>query len=68
MIEFVLVLSLWGLTGEGQWVYTGNQIVLNEPLPQEQCIKLMHNWTCHQSNEYYSFSLDCVKVEQDADQ
>ena len=55
---FVLVISMWGFTGE-EWVYIGNQIVLNNPIPKEECLLMSKNWSWHELNEYYRFSIEC---------
>ena len=34
---YVLVITLWGLPAEGNWVQVGNQLVLNQPIAKEQC-------------------------------
>ena len=39
---FILVVSLWGYNGSA-WVYTGNQMVLKEPMPKEQCETIASN-------------------------
>ena len=59
---YVLVITLWGLTAEGNWVQVGNQLVLNEPMAKEQCEEYMHRWSWHESNEYYNFTMSCVKA------
>ena len=58
---FVLVVSLWGYNGT-EWVYVGNQLVLNEPMAKEQCEEYMHRWSWHESNEYYNFTMSCEKA------
>ena len=55
---FILVISIWGFDGQ-EWKYVGNQIVLNQPILKEECIALKHNWSWHQLNEYYRFSIEC---------
>ena len=59
---YVLVITLWGLTAEGQWVYTGNQIILNEPMQKEECEEYMQRWSWHEDNEYYNFAMSCEKA------
>ena len=60
---FVLVFSLWGNTGT-DWVYIGNQYVLNQPMPLEQCEKManLDNWSWHEDNKFYTIQLDCKEV------
>ena len=55
---FVLVISLWGFDGN-DWVYVGNQIVLNEPMIKEECMKMRKDWSRHEQNEFYRFSIEC---------
>ena len=60
---YVLVITLWGLTAQGEWVLVGNQLVLNEPMPKEQCEKLIDKdnaWSLHLTNDYYSIKMDCM--------
>lgn len=56
---YVLVISIWGLTAEGDWLYVGDQLVYNENMKKEECLKMLKNWTAFDDNEYYSFSLEC---------
>ena len=58
---FILVVSLWGYNGD-TWVYTGNQIVLNEPMQKEECEEYMQRWSWHEDNEYYNFAMSCEKA------
>jgi len=55
---FVLVISLWGFDGN-EWVYVGNQIVLNEPMIKEECMEMREDWSWHEQNEFYRFSIEC---------
>ena len=55
---FVLVISLWGFDGN-EWVYVGNQIVLNGPMIKEECMKMRKDWSWHEQNEFYRFSIEC---------
>jgi len=55
---FVLVISLWGFDGK-EWVYVGNQIVLNEPMVKEECMEIREDWSWHEQNEFYRFSIEC---------
>ncbi len=57
---FVLVISLWGYNGN-TWVYTGNQMVLKEPMPQEQCEMIASNWQKFEMNKYFRFSIECIE-------
>ena len=62
---FVLVLSLWGQTESGDWVYIGNQYVLNEPMTIEKCNKKanLDNWSWWETNEYYTVQLSCEEAK-----
>jgi len=57
---FVLVISLWGYNGT-TWVYTGNQMVLKEPMPKEQCEEIADNWQKFEMNRYFRFSIECIE-------
>jgi len=60
---YVLILSMWGLTAQGEWLYIGNQYVYNTPMPKEQCEKLIDKdnaWSLHLTNDYYSIKMDCM--------
>lgn len=59
---YILVITLWGLTAEGQWVYVGNQLVLNEPMQKEECQEYMKRWSWHEDNEYYNFTMSCEEA------
>ena len=60
---YVLILSMWGLTAQGEWTYIGNQYVFNTPMPKEQCEELIDKdnaWSIHITNEYYGIKFDCM--------
>ena len=57
---FILVVSLWGYNGNA-WVYTGNQMVLKEPMPKEQCETIAANWQKFEMNQYFRFSIECIE-------
>jgi len=57
---FLLVISLWGYNGD-TWVYTGNQMVLKEPMPKEQCEVIAGNWQKFEMNKYFRFSIECIE-------
>jgi roadblock/LC7 domain-containing protein len=61
-ILYVLIISLWGLTAQGEWVYVGNQIVYQEPMTKENCEIMADSWGAHEMNEYYTFSYECKKA------
>tara|TARA_B100001057_G_scaffold358834_1_gene361003 strand:- start:682 stop:897 length:216 start_codon:yes stop_codon:yes gene_type:complete len=62
MEMFVLVLSMWGKTAMGEWLYIGNQYAYNTPMPQEQCESLISRdaWSHNLTNEFYRIQLDCM--------
>jgi len=57
---FLLVVSLWGYNGSA-WVYTGNQMVMNEPMPKEQCEEIVSSWKKFEMNKYFRFSVECIE-------
>ena len=63
---FVLVLSLWGQTETGDWVYIGNQYVYNDTMSEEKCLYMaeLDNWSWHEGNRYYSIELECQEVPE----
>ena len=56
---YVLVITLWGLTAEGNWVQVGNQLVLNEPMTKQECEIMANNWNKYELNEFYRMSIEC---------
>tara|TARA_Y100001973_G_scaffold29319_1_gene44350 strand:- start:485 stop:682 length:198 start_codon:yes stop_codon:yes gene_type:complete len=56
---YALVISIWGLTAEGDWLYVGNQLVYKEPMQKEECFEMINKWDSFHDNEYYSFSIEC---------
>ena len=60
MKEFVLVISMWGHTG-AEWMYVGNQIVLQQSFTQEQCYRLLQKdmWTANYKNQFYKMNIQC---------
>jgi len=57
---FLLVVSLWGYNGDN-WVYTGNQMVLGDPMLKEQCEEIVTKWTKFEMNKYFRFSIECIQ-------
>tara|TARA_R100000654_G_scaffold69169_1_gene98590 strand:+ start:2008 stop:2217 length:210 start_codon:yes stop_codon:yes gene_type:complete len=57
---FVLVISLWGFNGSA-WVYTGNQLVLQEPMGKEKCEELGRKFTKFEMNKYFTFKVQCIE-------
>ena len=64
MKTFVVVISMWGNTGK-EWVYTGNQYVMQELFTYEQCQQIVKssNWKKHETNEYYGLQFDCFNKD-----
>ena len=58
---FVLVVSLWGYNGT-EWVYVGNQMVLNNPISKEECETMANKWSKYELNKYYRFSIECIEA------
>jgi len=67
MKEFLLILSMWGLNAEGDWLYIGNQYILNTPMTIQQCNKIIEQeaWSTHLTNEYYKIQFDCMHQSQE---
>ncbi len=63
---FVLVLTLWGQTESGDWLYIGNQYVYNDTMSEEKCLYMaeLDNWSWHETNRYYSIQLECQEVPE----
>ena len=61
---FVLVVSLWGNNGT-DWIYIGNQYVLNYPMTIEKCNEMadLDNWSWWETNEYYTIQLNCEEAK-----
>ena len=57
---FVLVIILWGFNGN-EWVYVGNQIAFKEPVEKEVCLVMADNWSKHEMNQYFRFSIECIE-------
>ena len=59
---FVLVISLWSLTAEQVWVYTGNQLVLNEKFYElEKCEEFGRSFIKYDFNQFYTMKVQCVE-------
>ena len=60
MIEFLLVISMWGNTGT-EWEYIGNQYIYGAPMTIDQCMFIAHqsNWYKYETNENYKLSVEC---------
>ena len=64
MKTFVVVISIWGNNGT-DWVYTGNQYVMNELFTKEQCEQIINdsNWNKIRENQYYDLQFDCFNKD-----
>ena len=62
MKSFLLVVSIWGFTAENEWVYVGNNIVLDMLMPIEKCDAMTRNWIWRQSNENYRLVVHCEEA------
>ena len=64
-VAFVLVITMWGNTGQ-EWQYIGNQIVLQQPMTEEQCEYLIDEnmWKAFYSNQYYKLMAHCHPEEK----
>ena len=65
----VLVVSLWGLTEEGEWTYIGNQYVQQQPMTLTECSELIapKNWAKFEDNPYYKIELACYYAGEKSD-
>ena len=58
---FVLVVSLWGFTGDS-WVFTGIQMVLQDKfLDKESCQTMGRNFMKFEMNKYFTFKVQCIE-------
>jgi len=58
---FLLVVSLWGFNGDA-WVYTGNQMVLQQKfLDIESCEEMARNFMKFEMNKYFTFKVQCIE-------
>tara|TARA_Y100001937_G_scaffold35183_1_gene50479 strand:- start:361 stop:561 length:201 start_codon:yes stop_codon:yes gene_type:complete len=64
MKTFAVVISIWGHNGT-DWVYTGNQYVMNELFTKEQCEQIISesNWNDFRENPYYDLQFDCFNED-----
>lgn len=60
---YVLVITMWGYNG-AQWEYIGNQITLQQPMSEAQCVYLIDEgmWASTYTNEYYKMDVHCFDV------
>ena len=58
---FVIVVSLWGFNGS-TWVYTGNQMVLQETYDELQlCQEMGKKFMKFEMNKYFTFKVQCIE-------
>ena len=58
---FLLVVSLWGFNGD-DWVYTGNQMVLQHKfLDKEACETMGRSFMKFEMNKYFTFKVQCIE-------
>mgnify|MGYP001284493304 CR=1 FL=1 len=58
---FVIVVSLWGFNGS-TWVYTGNQMVLQETYDELQlCQEMGRKFMKFEMNKYFTFKVQCIE-------
>tara|TARA_R100000908_G_C3656485_1_gene85766 strand:+ start:198 stop:404 length:207 start_codon:yes stop_codon:yes gene_type:complete len=58
---FLLVVSLWGFNGDA-WVYTGNQMVLQQKfLDKEACETMGRIFMKFEMNKYFTFKVQCIE-------
>jgi len=58
---FLLVVSLWGYNGSS-WVYTGNQMVLQDKfLDLEACELFGRQFMKFEMNKYFTFKVQCIE-------
>ena len=61
MKVFLLVVSLWGFNGDA-WVYTGNQMVLQEKFEElEKCQEMGRGFMKFEMNKYFTFKVQCIE-------
>ena len=61
MKVFLLVVSLWGFNGS-TWVYTGNQMVLQDKFETLQvCQEFGRQFMKFEMNKYFTFKVQCIE-------
>ena len=61
MKVFLLVVSLWEFNGDA-WVYTGNQMVLQEKFETLQvCQEFGRQFMKFEMNKYFTFKVQCIE-------
>jgi len=61
---YVLVISMWGFTGF-EWQYIGNQVSLQQPMTEGQCLYLIEEdmWQASYDNQYYKMVAHCFPTD-----
>ena len=62
MKTFLLVITIWGFSAEKEWVYVGNNIVLDVLMPIEECDAMARNWVWRENNANYKFIVHCEEA------
>ena len=58
---FLLVVSLWGFNGDA-WVYTGNQMVLQQKFLDKEAYETMgRSFMKFEMNKYFTFKVQCIE-------
>tara|TARA_R110002020_G_scaffold128057_6_gene287135 strand:- start:764 stop:1006 length:243 start_codon:yes stop_codon:yes gene_type:complete len=59
-VAYILVISMWGHTGS-DWEYIGNQVSLQQPMTEAQCLYLIEEdmWQASYQNRYYKMMAHC---------
>jgi len=67
MKVFLLVVSVWGFTAEEEWVYVGNNVVLDVLMTQKECDSMAKNWVWRERNKNYKLITSCelAKLPED---
>ena len=61
MKVILLVVSLWGFNGDA-WVYTGNQMVLQDKFEElEECKEMGRSFMKFEMNKYFTFKVQCIE-------
>ena len=65
---FVIAITMWGFTAQGDWVFIGNQYINNKPMPLELCEAFIDDkrWTSQITSQYYAIQFDCFHVKDPA--
>ena len=63
-VAYILVISMWGHTGS-DWEYIGNQVSLQQPMTEAQCLYLIEEdmWQASYDNQYYKMVAHCFPTD-----